>query len=116
MEQLNRIELVGIVGNVRFESFDGTKVARFSVVTNHAFKDHEGCLCIEATWHNVIAWEGRKNGIDNLEKGRAVHVLGRIRIQKYINVAGFESSSPEIVASEVKVIPSEEKTTPEIAR
>ena len=42
MEQLNRIELRGIVGNARIQNIGDTEMARFSVATDHAFKNRSG--------------------------------------------------------------------------
>ena len=38
MEQLNKIEIQGIVGNVRIQDVADSKVANFSVATNYAYK------------------------------------------------------------------------------
>ena len=56
MEQhLNRIELRGRVGTVRTNEVNGTKVANFSVVTEHLYKTREGNAVSETTWFNVTA-------------------------------------------------------------
>ena len=70
MEQLNRVELKGIVGNVRIQTYDENKMARIGLATNFAYKDREGTAVIDTSWHNVIAWEGRNiQGLDKIEKG-----------------------------------------------
>ncbi len=55
MEFINRIELVGIVGTIRKQTYSGRMVANFSVVTEYSFKDKSGGTVIETTWHNVVA-------------------------------------------------------------
>ena len=55
MEFINRIELVGVVGTIRRQSFSGRTVANFSVVAEYAYKDKNGGDVIETTWHNVVA-------------------------------------------------------------
>ena len=42
MEQLNRIELKGVVGNVRIQDFNESRMARIGLATNYAYKDREG--------------------------------------------------------------------------
>ena len=42
MEQLNRIEIRGNVGNVNILKVGNTRVAHFSVATNFAYKDRNG--------------------------------------------------------------------------
>jgi len=105
MEQLNRIELRGIIGSVYVKDFGNTKVANMSVATNHSFKDREGCPVIETTWHYVVAWEGE--GIPNLSqlrKGASVHVLGRLRSRKYTSSEGSERVIYEVLASKVETL------------
>ena len=58
MEQLNRVELRGVVGSVRLQKIGNTQVANFTVATSLAYKDRSGSPIIETTWHNVTAWEG----------------------------------------------------------
>ena len=55
MEQLNRIELKGIVGNVRIQTFDESRMARIGLATNYAYKDRDGAAVIDTSWHNIIA-------------------------------------------------------------
>ena len=103
MEQLNRIELRGIVGSVYIKDFGNAKVANFSVATNYCYKSSDGTPVIETTWHRIVAWEGE--GIQDLhllEKGCNVHVIGRIRSQRYIAADGSERTVFEIIASKVE--------------
>ena len=60
MEHLNRIELRGVVGTVRPQVVNGTKMSRFSVATSRAYKDREGVAQIDTTWHNIVAWDSDK--------------------------------------------------------
>lgn len=105
MEQLNRIELRGSVGFVRVQNFENTRVARFSLATNVAYKDRDGGPVIETTWHNVSAWEGRGiKDLDQIEKGAKIYVQGRVRNQKYTGPDGVEHVSSEVLASRVVMI------------
>lgn len=72
MEQLNRIEIRGNVGNVRIQNVGGRNVARMTVATNLAYKAQDGCAVIETTWHNVTAFEGKEiHGLEKIEKAVA---------------------------------------------
>ena len=105
MEQLNKVELKGIVGNVRVQTFDESRMARIGLATNYAYKDREGVAVIDTSWHNVIAWEGRNiPSLENIGKGTKLHVLGRIRYQNYTGVDGIDRTSTDIVASHIKII------------
>ena len=105
MEQLNRIELRGTVGSVYVKDFGNTKCANFSMATNYAFKDRDGCPVIETTWHRVIAWEGGPiRNLERLQKGSQVHVIGRLRMQRYMGSDGTEKSHYEVMAGKVELI------------
>lgn len=100
-ESLNRVEIKGRVINVHVSEFSETSMARLSVVTDYAYKDVTGNPVIESTWHSIILWEGKaasRETIKSLAKGDAVHVIGRIRMQRYMAVDGSERSEPEILA------------------
>lgn len=100
MEQMNKIELKGYVGNVRVQNVGNAKNVRFSVATNYAYKDKSGYPVIETTWHNVSAWD---KGTE-LQKGDRVHVVGRLRSQRFTDSEGREQTLVEVVAREVEKI------------
>ena len=105
MEHLNKIEIRGIIGSVYVKDFVNAKVANFSVATDYCFRAQDGCAVIETTWHRVVAWEG--NGIKDLSqlrKGSAVHIIGRLRAQKYIGSDGSERIAYEILANTVELV------------
>lgn len=52
MEQLNKVELIGIVGSVYVKDFGNMRRVFFSVATNYCFKDREGCPVIETTCYS----------------------------------------------------------------
>lgn len=105
MEQLNRVELKGIVGSVRIQTFDESKMARIGLATNYAYKDREGAAVIDTSWHNVVAWEGRSiQGLDRISKGMKLHVIGRIRYSSYTGMDGVNRVGTDIIAGQLKVI------------
>ena len=108
MEQLNRIELRGHIGNIRIFPVGDAKVARFSLATNATFRNQSGGIVIETTWHNVSAWEGPDcRNIDQLRKGDALYVQGRIRNQRYTASDGTERTLYEVLAAKLEVLPKE---------
>ena len=52
MEQLNSVILRGIIGNARIQNIGDTQMARFSVATDHAFKNRSGEAVIETTCYS----------------------------------------------------------------
>ena len=105
MEQLNLVTLRGIIGSVRVQDIQERKVANFTVATNFAFKGRDGEAIIETTWHSCIAFEGgHVSGIDRIVKGTAVHLTGRIRCYRFIDVNNTERTGNEIVVNTLEVL------------
>ncbi len=108
MEFLNRIDLQGIVGSVKITPVGDTRVARFSVCTETTYRGTEGII-IDCTWFNVSAWESEKiTCLDKLEKGKAVKVSGRVRVQRYTDSEGCDRQCWEIMAREVEILKMED--------
>lgn len=104
MEQLNRIELRGNVGNVRPPlKEDGPKAVNFSVATNYVYKVKGTEAQIETTWHNIVAWN-LKEELEKLQVGTPVHVIGRMRQNRYTGADGVERYSWEVIASSVNIL------------
>ena len=104
MEHLNKVEIRGIVGGVYVKEIRNAKVANFSVATEYCYTAQDGCAVIETTWHRVVAWEGENiNNLDQLQKGSGVHVIGRIRTQKYMAADGTERTVFEVIANKIEI-------------
>jgi len=52
MEQLNSVNLRGIIGTVRVQDIQDRKVANFSLATNLAYKGRDGEAIIETTCYS----------------------------------------------------------------
>lgn len=105
MEQLNKVELRGVIGSVRIQNIGDTQMARFSVATNYCYKNNSGEAVIETTWHQVTAFKNDKMpDFSSLTKGTNVEVKGRIRNNRFTDSNGEERTLTEIIASEVKVL------------
>lgn len=105
MEQLNRIELRGIIGSVKIFNVGDRKCAKITVATNLAYKGQDGCCVIETTWHNVTAWEGKTiQCIDRLGKGTKVEISGHLKNQMYIGEDGMDRYTTEILAQKLDII------------
>lgn len=107
MEELNRVELKGRIGAVRLTKLSETSVARLSVATNYAYMDSNNNPVIECTWHSVVVWEGKaasRETLESLAKGDAVHIIGRIRNQRYTDSEGCDKVFPEVLAHQIEKI------------
>ncbi len=110
MEFINKVEIRGIVGNIRVATYEGTQVANFSVVTNYLYKGREGAVA-ETFWFNVNAWAGKNMPQDftQIEKGSSVLVRGRLRNREYQSSDGQARIITEVVASRVELCKDEDK-------
>lgn len=110
MEHLNQVELRGVVGSVKIDEVANNYVARFSMATNYTFKDREGYVVIETTWHSVTAWQGPgAPNLNELAKGDKVHVRGRLRQRQYISDSGEKRSTIDVLAHSVELIADEKE-------
>lgn len=106
MEQINKIELIGIVGSVRLQHINDRQMAKFSVVTNRAYKNKEGAPVIETTWHNVTAFEGKNvQDLERIQKGCPIRVIGRLQIQRYTGMDGFERTAVDVICTHLYHLP-----------
>lgn len=115
MEQLNKVELRGVVGSVRVHPFEETRMARITLATNYAYKDRNGTAVIDTSWHNVIAWEDRAvPAFERIVKGTKLRVVGRIRYQKYTGADEEERTGTDIVAAFMEIIDDSEQLSYEM--
>ena len=101
MEFLNRIDIQGIIGSVKITPVGDTRVARFSVCTETSYSGTAG-IVIDCCWFNVSA--EKITCLDQLEKGKAVRVSGRVRVCRYTDSEGIERQCWEVVAREVELM------------
>lgn len=105
MEQLNRVELVGIIGMVRLTEVGDTRKADFSLATNVIYRDREGSPVIETTWTAVSCFPGGGTcDLGKLERGGQVRVIGRLRVQRYVDAGGAERIRTEVRATTVELL------------
>ena len=108
MENINRIELQGRVGNIRTNEYNGSKVAHFSMATEILYKTRDGSAVNVTTWHNIVVWSNKDlPDPDIITKGRPVYVSGRLRSVKFTNAEGQEKQFYEVLASKVKLLPED---------
>ena len=92
MQFLNKIEIQGIVGNSSIQKVADTRLCRLSVVTELAYKGNDG-------------FEGP--GICNLDaitRGAIVHIIGRLKCNRYVDANGNDRVQYEIVAQKLDVM------------
>jgi len=116
MEQLNRVDIRGTVGNIRVQEYAEKQVANFSVVTNYAYRGRDNQPKIETFWFNVNAWSGKHTPADfnDIQKGSNVAVTGRMREREYTDGNGEVRKVQELVADRVEILSAEEKLQPAV--
>ena len=105
MEQLNKVELRGIVGNAKVQNIGDTSMIRFSVATDHAFKGGDGNFVVETTWHQVVAFKNdQMPDLSTIVRGAGVEVKGRLRNNRFVDSNGNERTVTEILASQINLV------------
>lgn len=105
MEQLNSVQLRGIVGNARIQDIGETQMIRFSVATDHAYKTSGGDMVVETTWHLVVAFKNdNMPDFSTIVRGVGVEVKGRLRNKRYTDANGIERTTTEILANSISLV------------
>ena len=103
----NRIILVGNLGRDPELKYtpQGTPVCTFSLATNERRKDTQGAQKDLTTWFRVTLW-GRQaeTAAQYLQKGRAVYIEGRLRVEEYTAKEGGPRHSLEVTATDLQFI------------
>lgn len=103
MDQLNRVELRGVVGSVRISEVGDTRILRMTVATNRAYRAKDLSAVIETTFHNISAFPGEGVcDIDSISRGDKVEITGRIANQRVVGEDGTERTVSEIRAYRVQ--------------
>jgi single-strand DNA-binding protein len=117
MPALNRVQLIGYLGNDPESKFTSTgrKVAHFSLAVTQRWK--AGDETREATeWMNIEAW-GRLGEVcqQYLRKGSLVYVEGRLKTEKYEDKDGETRYFTKIVALAMQMLDRKPSEEPELA-
>jgi len=103
----NRVFLIGNLGQdpevKTLES--GKKVTHFTLATHDGFKNADGQKVEEATWHNIVAWNGLAETASKfLKKGKEVALEGSIVYRSYEDKKGVTKYITEIVLNELVLL------------
>lgn len=83
----------------------GTLVSTFRIASGRVYTDKNGEKQEETLFINVIAWGGRTNLAENvnkfLKKGSLVLVEGRLRVRDYETLDGTKKLAVEIIAKNI---------------
>jgi len=108
MASVNKVILVGNCGRdpeIRYLP-SGQAVANVSVATSSRRKNRDTGETIEDTqWHRVTFYDRLAEiAGEYVKKGRPIYVEGRLKYGKYVDQAGVEKNTVDIVATELQLL------------
>ena len=81
---LNRVTLIGFIGNDAEKKFAGTtNIAVFSVATKASWKNDSGSWESRTDWHRCVAFGKLAGFAGTLTKGAHVAIEGELRSREY---------------------------------
>lgn len=100
MDFINKVEIKGIVGSAKQSLVGHYLSVRFSVCTENPIIN-DGNALIENTWFQCVAID--VPNMEQIEKGKVVHVTGRFKMHGYIDSGGNERYVYEVICKTIKV-------------
>jgi single-strand DNA-binding protein len=95
----NQVSLIGNLGRMpEVKTFEGgRKMARLTLVTNEIYKNNNGEIVKNATWHSLIAWgRSAEKAEKYLTKGKEVMVKGKLINRNYTDKDGNKKYVTEV--------------------
>jgi single-strand DNA-binding protein len=109
MKTLNKVELMGYVGNPEVVIMkNGTELLKCSLATHESFKTKVGNWETETTWHRIIFWNNKTDQKSpEIKKGDRLKVDGKLFVSQYTDKDGVKRSSILVRANSLDVVPKE---------
>ncbi len=106
MKTLNRVELLGYVGNPEVIIMkNGVELLKCSLATHESFKTKIGNWETETTWHRIEFWNNKPKEVScNIKKGDRLKVDGKMIINQYTDKEGVKRSALMIRANHLDVV------------
>lgn len=95
MNHLCKIELIGRVGAVREQVVGNERVVRFSLAVDNVYRGMGGSS-VKTTWFNCSYW-----GNCEIEKGKDIHLEGRMVSETYTDSDGRPSQYYEVKVNRI---------------
>lgn len=105
MASVNKIILIGNLGNDPQIREGDHVIANLSLGTSRKWRDKDGNVQQETEWHRICAF-GRLAEIirDYTAKGDPLYIEGRLRTRKYEDKQGVERWVTEIIAEQLQLL------------
>ena len=105
---LNKVMLIGSVGSIKVNTFDGNngprKCATISFATNERYKDRNGQLVENTEWHNVVSWNHAEFCDKYVQKGTPLYIEGRLRTRSWEDKDGNKRYVTEVIAEKIDLL------------
>jgi len=109
---VNRVILLGRVGQMEIKSFDGQngprKCATFSFATTERYKDRNGNLVNNTEWHNIVSWNHAEVCEKYVSKGSQLYVEGKLRTRSWDDKDGNKRYVTEVIAERIELLGKKE--------
>lgn len=116
---LNKVQLIGHVGQIEIKSFDGQngprKCATFSLATTERYKDRSGNIVNNTEWHNIVSWNHAEFCEKYVQKGTQLYVEGKLRTRSWEDKSGNKRYVTEIMADSLQLLGKKENSQGEQA-
>ena len=104
---VNKVILVGRVGQTNIRQAGDRKVANFTLATNEVYKNKEGNYVESTEWHNITIWDRQAETVEKfVTKGTQLYVEGKIKTEKYTDKDGNERYMTRIAANTIQLLGS----------
>lgn len=117
---LNKVQLIGHVGQIEIKSFDGQngprKCATFSLATTERYKDRSGNIVNNTEWHNIVSWNHAELCEKYVQKGTQLYVEGKLRTRSWEDKSGNKRYVTEIMADSLQLLGKKENSQGEQAQ
>jgi single-strand DNA-binding protein len=111
---VNRVTLLGHVGQIEIKSFDGQngprKCATFSLATTERYKDRSGNIVNNTEWHNIVSWNHAELCEKYVQKGTQLYVEGKLRTRSWEDKSGNKRYVTEIMADSLQILGRKENS------
>ena len=107
MASINKVILIGNLGTDPETRYmpNGEAVTNITLATAETWKDKNGEKQEKTEWHRVTFYRKLAEiAGEYLKKGRPVYVEGRLETRKWLDKAGVERYTTEIIASDMKML------------
>ena len=105
---LNKVMLIGHVGQIEVKSFDGQsgprKCATFSLATSEKYKDRNGNLVENTEWHNIVSWNHADLCDKYVQKGTPLYIEGKLRTRSWDDQNGNKRYVTEVLAERLVLL------------